>query len=37
MEKSGTLNIFELKPIRKDFGFKFSTADVYNDILYVGD
>ena len=37
MEKTGNLNIFDFKPIRKDFGFKFASAEVYNDILYVGD
>ena len=36
MEKS-SVNVFEIKPVTRDFGYKFSAADVYNEFLYVGD
>lgn len=29
MEK-GTINVFEVKAVRKDIGFKISAADVFN-------
>ena len=31
------MSVFEIKPVSKDFGFRFSAADVYNEFLYVGD
>ena len=31
------INVFEVRPIRKDFGFKISAADVFNEFLYLGD
>ena len=33
----GTINIFEVKVVRKDIGFKISAADVLNEFLYLGD
>lgn len=34
---SGSMNIFEVKPIKRDFGYKITAADVFNEFLYVGD
>ena len=31
------INVFEVKPIKKEFGFKISAADVFNEFLYLGD
>lgn len=36
MDKS-SINVFEVKPVRKDIGFKISAADVFNEFLYIGD
>lgn len=33
----GSINIFEVKITKKDLAYKISAADVYNDILYLGD
>ena len=33
----GTINVFEVKVVRKDIGFKISAADVFNEFLYLGD
>lgn len=37
MDKSSALNVYEVKQIRRDFNFKFASADVFNEFLYVGD
>ena len=31
------MKVFELRKIQKDFQYKISAADFFNDILYVGD
>lgn len=31
------MKIFEPRKVQKDFPFKISAADFYNDILYFGD
>ena len=31
------MKVFDLRKIQRDFQFKVSAADFYNDILYVGD
>jgi hypothetical protein len=36
IEKS-LINVFEMKLVRRDIGFKISAADVYNSFLYLGD
>lgn len=33
----GSINVFEVKLVRKDIGFKISAADVFNQFLYLGD
>jgi hypothetical protein len=30
IDKSGSINIFEVKPIKRDFGYKITAADVFN-------
>lgn len=30
-------NVFEIKPIKRDFAYKLAAADVFNEFLYVGD
>jgi len=30
VDKSNAINVYELKPIRRDFNYKFSAADVFN-------
>ena len=37
MDKGGSINVFEVKVVRKDIGFKISAADVFNEFLYLGD
>jgi hypothetical protein len=37
IDKNTPVHVFESKPLRRDFGFKISAADVFNDFLYVGD
>lgn len=36
MDKT-SINVFEVKVVRKDIGFKISAADVMNDRIYLGD
>ena len=36
-DKNSPIQVFEVKPIRKEFNFKITTADVLNDFLYLGD
>lgn len=31
------MKVFELRKVQKDFGYKISAADFYNDIIYFGD
>ena len=37
VDKNSPVQVFEVKPIRKDFNFKITSADVLNDFLYIGD
>ena len=37
VDKNASMNIFEVKPIKRDFGYKLTAADVFNEFLYVGD
>lgn len=37
MDKGSSINVFEVKVVRKDIGFKISAADVFNNFLYLGD
>lgn len=37
LDKNSPINVFEIKPIRREFNYKLSAADVFNDFLYVGD
>lgn len=37
VDKSNAINVYEVKPIRREFNYKFSAADVFNEFLYVGD
>jgi hypothetical protein len=37
VDKSMAINVFEVKPIKKDFSYKITCADVFNEFLYVGD
>lgn len=37
VDKNSPVQVFEVKPIRKDFNFKITSADVLNDFLYLGD
>jgi len=36
-DKNSPIQVFEVKPIRRDFSFKLTAADVFNDFLYLGD
>ena len=36
-DKNSPIQVFEVKPIRKEFNFKITAADVLNDFLYLGD
>ena len=31
------MKVFELRKVQKDFQFKISAADFFNDVLYIGD
>lgn len=37
LDKNSPVHVFESKPLRRDFGFKITAADVFNDFLYLGD
>ena len=37
VDRSNALNVYEVKPIRREFNYKFAAADVFNEFLYVGD
>lgn len=37
IDKNSPLNVFEIKPIRREFNYKLSAADVFNEFLYIGD
>ena len=37
IDKNSPINVFEIKPIRREFNYKLSAADVFNEFLYIGD
>jgi len=37
IDKNSHINVFEIKPIRREFNYKLSAADVFNEFLYIGD
>jgi len=37
VDKNSPINVFEIKPIRREFNYKLSAADVFNEFLYIGD
>ena len=37
VDKNSPVQVFEVKPIRHNFNFKITAADVFNDFLYMGD
>lgn len=36
-DRTSPIQVFETKPIRKDFNYKLSAADVFNEFIYIGD
>ncbi len=37
IDKNSPINVFEIKPIRREFNYKLTAADVFNEFLYIGD
>lgn len=37
LDRTSPIQVFETKPIRKDFNYKLNAADVFNEFIYVGD
>ena len=37
LDRNSPIQVFEVKHIRRDFNYKITSADVFNDFLYIGD